>query len=596
MTEDEKKRGRAWLWGSRILMGIGAMTLALFVMVVILPLLFFRGEPVPSRVILELDLERGIVENVPQDPVNSLLGRNTLTVRDAVEALERAKTDDRVRGLITRVGASGIGMAQAEELRAAVVSFRESGKPTVAFAETFGEFGSGNTDYYLASAFEEIHLQPSGDVGLTGLIVETPFIAQMLEDVGVEPRMGHRYEYKDAVNLFTEEQMTDPQREATTRVLTSMYENLIAGIATGRGLSQGEVTRLIDGGPYLGEEALRADLVDQLSYRDETYDGLRERLGGGDFLYAQHYLGRAGRPHSSGPQIALIYGTGAVQTGASEINPLAGGTVMGSETITRAFRDATESDAVRAIVFRVDSPGGSYVGSDAIWRETVRAREAGKPVIVSMGSVAGSGGYFVAMGADRIVAQPSTITGSIGVYAGKMLIDELSAKLGVTWDNVQVGENATMWSLVEDYSPEEWARVEAALDRIYGDFTAKAARGRGLSPDSIHALGRGRIWTGADAQRLGLVDDLGGLDLALARAKEAAGIDPDQEVTLRVFPRERSLLEMFLEPESSSSYPAAFAEVAAVARGLAAIVDELGYTGLRLNRGALSMPEVPRVR
>jgi protease-4 len=581
---------------TRVLATIGGFSVAVLLLLVLVPLIFFRGTPVPGRVIIELDLTPGLVESVPEDPVGAIIGRNEMTIRDAVEALKRAESDDRVRGLVARVGSANLSMPQVEELREAVASFRATGKPTIAFAETFGEFGSGRGDYYLATAFEEIHLQPSGDVGLTGLIAEMPFVAQTLELVGVEPEMGHRYEYKDAVNVFTEEEMTDPQREATERVLTSMYENLVAGIAAGRELSAAEVRRLIDTGPHYGQEALQAGLVDRLSYRDEVYDSLRVRVGGGEYLYAQRYLAGAGRPHDQGPQIALIFGTGAVQTGSSQVNPLAGGTVMGSETVTRAFRAASESEQVRAILFRVDSPGGSYVASDAIWRETMRARQAGKPVIVSMGSVAGSGGYFVAMGADRIVAQPSTITGSIGVYAGKMVVEELSSKLGITWDNVQVGGNATTWSLVEGYSPEERARLEAGLDRVYEDFTAKAAAGRGLSRDSVHALARGRIWTGADAMRFGLVDELGGMSTALRLAKEAAGIDPGQEVTLRVFPRERSLLEMLFEPASSSSYPATFAGVVTLIDLVERLVAQLAATGLLGPRGSLTMPGIPQIR
>ncbi len=595
MTES-KSPGRYRRVLTRVLAVIGGFSVAVFLLLVLLPLVFFRGTPVPGRVILELDLSGGLIEHIPEDPIGAILGRNEMTVRDAVDALKRAETDNRVQGLLARVGAGNLSMPQVEELRGAIESFRATGKPAIAFAETFGEFSSGRGDYYFATAFEEIHLQPSGDVGLVGLIAEVPFLAQALDRIGVEPQMGYRYEYKDAVNLFTEEQMTDPQRVATERVLISMYDNLVAGIASGRNLEPAEVRRLIDTGPHYGREALDAGLVDHLSYRDEVYDSLRARVGGGEYLYAQRYLERAGRPHNRGPQIALIYGTGAVQTGSSQTVPLGGATIMGSETVTRAFRAAAESDRVRAILFRVDSPGGSYVASDAIWRETIRAREAGKPVIVSMGSVAGSGGYYVAMGADRIVAHPSTITGSIGVYGGKMVVDELSSKLGVTWDDVRVGGNATTWSVVQGYSPEERARLEAGLDRIYLDFTTKAAEGRGLSRDSVHSLARGRIWTGADAVRLGLVDELGGLDAALRLAKEAAGIEPDEQVTLQLFPRERNLMQILFEPSSSSSYPATFAGIAALMEFADRTVSQLASMGVLGPRGSLTMPAVPAVR
>jgi protease IV len=313
-------------------------------------------------------------------------------------------------------------------------------------------------------------------------------------------------------------------------------------------------------------------------------------------MLASTYLRRAGRPDRRGQTVALIYGAGVVQRGESSIDPLVGGSVMGSETVARAFREAIEDDDVRAIVFRIDSPGGSYVASDAIWRETIRAREAGKPVVVSMGNVAGSGGYFVAMGADRIVAQPSTLTGSIGVYGGKMLIRELSEELGVTWDDVQVGGNATMWSPVNEYTPAEWERLQALLDRIYEDFTAKAAQGRGMSIESMHAVARGRVWTGADALRVGLVDELGGFDVALRLARELGGIGPEESIELRVVPRQRTILEQVLEGRSRRSYPAGVAALLQAGGPLAALAQEARRMGLLGGGGVLTMPVVPVVR
>jgi protease IV len=593
---DTKSRSGLGRFIQRTLVVIGAITVGALLLLVLVTITLFRGEGVPRAMILELDLDRGLIETVPEDPFGALIRRDALSVRDAVESLRRAETDDRVRAVVARVGSGALGMAQVDELRAAVVSFRATGKPAILFAETFGDAGPGRSDYYLATVFDEVHLQPSGDVGLAGLLVEIPFLAGTLDLIGLRPQMGQRYEYKDGLNIFTEEEMTEPQREATLRVVTSWYEQIVAGIASGRGLEPDVVRRLIDEGPYTGEEAVHAGLVDRLSYRDEVYDSLRSRVGGGEFLFAEKYLNRAGRPHTRGPTIALIYGTGAVQRGESQINPLVAGATMGSETVTRAFREAIESDAVRAIVFRVDSPGGSYVASDAIWRETLRAREAGKPVIVSMGDVAGSGGYFVAMGADRIVAHPSTITGSIGVYGGKMVIDEISEKLGVTWDDVRVGGNATIWSVVEEFSAEEWERVDTGLDRVYDDFVAKVSDGRGISRDSVHEIARGRIWTGADAHRIGLVDELGGFDVALALARELAGLAPDAPVTFSVFPRERSFVEMLLEPRPNSSYPAGIVGLAALPPAVRQLIHQVGQAGTFAPHGSLSMPFVPRVR
>jgi protease IV len=586
---NDRQESRWRAAGRKTLTVIGGITV-FFILFLLVTSLLLRREGVPSRVILELDLERGVVEYVPDDPFATLLRRDAITTRDVVEALKRAESDDRVLGLVARTAGGGLGMAQVEEIRDAVTSFRATGKPALFFSETFGEFGPGRSGYYLATAFDEIHLQPSGDVGLTGLVAEIPFLRGTLDEIGILPQVDQRHEYKDALLLFSDESLTAPAREAIERILTSMYENLVEGIATGRGLDPQRVRELIDGGPYFGEEAVRAGLVDRLSYRDEVYDSLRETVGGsGEFLFAHHYLNRAGRPHQRGPAIALIYGTGTVMRGTSQIDPFVGGASLGSETVTRAIRDAVAADDVRAIIFRIDSPGGSYVASDAVWREVQRARAAGKPVIATMGNMAGSGGYFVAMGADRIVAQPSTLTGSIGVAGGKMVVTELTERLGVTWDDVQVGGNATMWSPFSEFTEPEWDRFQTSLDRIYADFTAKAAAGRNLSVDSLHTLARGRVWTGADAQRIGLVDELGGFDVALRLARDIAGLDPDEPVRLRVYPRERTLFEMLVDARRPSSYDTRAIEAAL--RG-AAVAGQL-LEGARLD--ALLSPAGPLV-
>ena len=576
-----------------LLAGVGCLTLAFFSIAIIAAVTAMRGEQLPDQVILELDLHGGLIESAPEDVVGSILNRSRLSVHDVVDALKRAESDERVTGLIARVTAD-LELAQAEELRDAVTSFRASGKPAIVFSETFGESGPGRGGYYFATAFEEIDLQPSGDLGLAGFIAETPFFGGTLELLGVEPQMDQRYEYKNALNTLIDEEMGDAQREATGRVLESFLENLVAGIAEGRDLDAQRVRTLIDNGPYPAQEALDAGLVDRLAYRDEAYDSLQARVGG-EFVTVDAYLENVGRPNRSGPTIALIYGTGTIQLGESQMSPLGGGAVMGAETVANAFHEAVESDAVRAILFRVDSPGGSYVASDKIWHEVERARAAGKPVIVSMAGVAGSGGYFVAMGADRIIAHPSTITGSIGVYGGKMLIGELSEKLGVTWDDVRVGGNPTMWSTVEPYSEAESAKMQASLDRIYADFTEKAARGRGLSADSTHAVARGRIWTGVDALRIGLVDELGGFATALRAVREEAGLEPDAPVRVRVFPQPRTLVEMILEPRSNEGYQTALGQALRGSAAVGRVVDGLARAGVLSGEGALLMPGLPIV-
>ena len=509
---------------------------------------------VPSRTILEANFERGLVEYVPDDPVAKLMAGRAPTLRGVIEALERASTDKRVVGLVARVGESNLALAQVQELRDAIIAFRGHGKFAVAFAETFGEDSAANRSYYLATAFDEIQLQPSGDLGLNGLLFERSFIRGTLEKLGFTPRLDHRYEYKTAMNVLTEKKFTPAHREAVQTVMESQFGQMVRGIGEARHMSEDEVRALIDRGPFFGQEAMDAKLVDGLAYRDDVYEQVKEKAGkGAKLLYLSKYLDRAGSPYEKGKTIALIYGVGGVQRGKSGYDPVFQDVTMGSDTITGAFRAAAKDKDVKAILFRVESPGGSYVASDTIWREVTRARKAGKPVIVSMGAVAGSGGYFVSMCADKIVAQPATITGSIGVVAGKFITTNFWDKLGISWDEVHTSTNATMFTGLQDYTPEQWTKFEGWLDRIYDDFTSKVADGRQLPREKVLEIAKGRIWTGEDAEKLGLVDELGGYPVALRLVREAAGLKPDEPICLKEFPARKSPLAMLFGEDPDSS-------------------------------------------
>ncbi|MCE2487394.1 MAG: S49 family peptidase, partial [Desulfurellaceae bacterium] len=402
----------------RILATIGAWVVVMAIFGLLSSLM--SRQHVPDRVVLELDLSQGLVEYLPTNSVTALMFGQTRTTRDVVDALERAAQDERVVGLLARITPAGLGLAQLQEIRDAIRLFRAQGKPALAYADGLGGIGPGNGVYYLATAFDEIYIQPSGGVGLTGLMFESVFFQGTLEKLGIEPRFGVRGKYKNAVNLYTQRQYTPPHKEAVQGLMESQFGQLVDGIAESRSLDQDTVRALMSSGPFLAQDALQAKLVDGLAYRDEVHQTLAERIGQeAERLSLFIYLDRAGRPHTEGDTIALIYGVGTVQSGKTSFDPVFGGPVMGADTVSAAFRRAIDDTEVRAIVFRVDSRGGSPLASDTIWRETMRAKQAGKPVIVSMGNVAGSGGYFVAMAADKIVAQPGTITGSIGVFGQK---------------------------------------------------------------------------------------------------------------------------------------------------------------------------------
>ena len=514
---------------------------------------YLEPEPkaVPAMTVLELDLERGIAEFRDGLPIESYFGTAKPTLLELVRTLRRAGEDDRVKGLIARAGTvGGMGYGQVQEIRDAVKAFREAGKFAIAYADSFSEFGPGTKAYYLASAFDEIWLQPSGNVGLTGLIAEQPFGRQALEDFEIQPQIERRHEYKTVMSFATESGFTEAGRESTQQLIDSLYGQVVDGIAEGRGLKAPAVRRLVDNGPFLGQEALDAGLIDGLAYRDQVYEAAREKAGETDaeeasVLKIESYLARL-EPPDAEHRIALIYGVGLVNRGKSRLSPLFGGRSMGAETLVKAFRDAVEDDEVKAIVFRIDSGGGSYVASDSIRREVARAAATGKPVIVSMGNTAASGGYFVALPAQTIVAQPGTITGSIGVLAGKMATGGLWRKWGVNWESVQAGANAAMWSFVRPYDRRGQVRLQAVVDRIYADFAGKVGEARGLSDEKLDQAARGRVWTGQDAKDRGLVDELGGLPLAVTLAKAAGGIPAEAEVEIRQFPASKNLMERLL--------------------------------------------------
>jgi protease-4 len=544
--------------------------------------------------LLELDLSRGLLESPPASPVEALRAVHVPALRTVVEALRRATADDRVAGLVAHVGAKQPTLAQSDELRAAVLGFRASGKPSVCWAETFGELTPGNVGYHLATAFDEIWVQPSGDVGLVGVSAQVVFLRDTFDKLGVQSQLGQRYEYKTAADTVLRSSMTDANREMTGRLVESAMEHLVADVAAGRGLTPTDVLAAVDLAPLTPEQAVSRQLVDRIGYRDEVYADLRRRLGEVELRYVDRY-GKGPLAHAGAsvarrgrPVVAVVHAAGPIHLGRSSATPLSGRSV-GSDSVATAFRVAAADDAVKAVVLRVDSPGGSYVASDSIRREVLALRRTGRPVVASMASVAASGGYYVAMAADHVLASAGTITGSIGVLAGKQVIRETLERVGVRRETISSGRYADMFSTDRPFEPDEWARLEGWLDRVYDDFTAKAAEDRGLPVEQLRAVARGRVWTGADALDHGLVDELGGLERAVAVACERAGLDPDA-VELRVLPKPR--LVDRLMPADNSESPAA---AGAVAAGWPTAEKLLAATGLA-PYGALSLPVTFRLQ
>jgi protease-4 len=576
----------------RILAIIGALVVLVFVVGVLVSGVRGKGR-VPAKTVLELDLETNLVEDIPDDPVAKAMLSKTAVVRDVVNALDRAGDDKRVAGLVAHFGSSSLQLGKIQEIRDAVLRFRGKKKFAVAFSDGFGgDDGPGTGPYYLASAFDQIYLQPSGNVDLTGIIIETPFVKGTLDKLGTRFRGDHRYEYKTAFNTLTETRYTPAHKEANEKLLHSWYAQMVKGISEGRHIPEDQVRAWIDRAPLLGKEAEDAKLVDGLKYRDEVYDLVKKKAGdGAELLYASKYLERAGPAHTKGKIIALVYGVGGVVRGKSSYDPLMGNQTMGADTVVGALRAAAQDKNVKAILFRVDSPGGSYVASDTVWREVVRVRQQGKPVIVSMGDVAGSGGYFVSMAADKIVAQPGTITASIGVLSGKLLTSGLWNKVGISWDEVHDGANATIFTGTHDFTPAEWQRFESGLDRVYDDFTTKVAEGRKLPKEKVLPIAKGRIWSGEDAKALGLIDELGGFDTALKLAKKAANIPESEDVNLKLYPKKKGPLQaLFGRGADNSEKEGSAAVLTRMLEIIQPLARELQIlTGAK--QGILSMPE-----
>lgn len=552
-----------------------------------------------APLILELDLTQGMTEGPPADPLSAVLSRHRLRLGDVLDGLRRAREDDRVRGLIAKVGGQHIGLATVQELREAIGQFRAAGKLAYVWSESFGEFGQGNLPYYLATAFDRIYLQPSGSVGLTGVVVERLFLRSALDKIGVSFEAAQRSEYKTAAHSLTERGFTGPAREENEHLAASIADQLTSAIAERRGKTPAEARALLDQGPFLPRQALAEGLVDVLGYRDEVYAAMRQKAGPDAIL---QYVSRYQRSHSlvqrartlPNPRqryVAVIYASGPIRLGRSGRGPMSG-PWMGSDTIAAALRSAAADERAGAILLRVNSPGGSATASDSIWREVVRARAGGTPVVVSMGDLAASGGYYISMAADEIITQPGTLTGSIGVVVGKPVVEELLGRAGITTDMVAEGAHGRMFAPTHPFSDDEWAIVNTWLDQIYADFTSKVASGRGMSADQVEAVARGRVWTGADAVHNGLADGLGGIPAAAAAARRRGGLPAD--APLRLFPRV-SPLDQLRPHDSSDDHAAALpaGPLSGVAGGLSGrpgLSGLQGLSGLPGGLGQLAWP------
>jgi protease IV len=473
-------------------------------------------------------------------------------------AFRAARQDAGVRGLVVYIQAADFGLAKGQELRRQLLALRRAGKFVECYLETAGEGSNGTLEFYVATACERIHLAPAGDLNLLGLAAENRFLRGTLEKLKIDPEFHRVGRYKSAVETYTEKQFSAESAEAIAAVLDSYFSQIVAAIAEARHKSEAEVRRMIDHAPYSAAEAVRLGLVDQLSYPDQFRDHVQERLGRRPtYLKIEDYHPA---PALAAKRIAVVFALGTIVRGPGGSSPWSEEVFLGSDDMAALLRDIGEDDAVAAVVLRIDSPGGSALASDFILRD-IEELQRKKPVVVSMSDTAASGGYYIAAKASRIVAEPATLTGSIGVFGGKFVTRRFEEEvLGMSHDTQKRGANADIYSSLQPASPEQDAHLQRLMDRTYALFIGHVAAGRKMSRQQVEGVASGRVWTGAAAQKIGLVDDLGGLDKALDVARQEVGIQPGETLGLVFYPEPPSWLDLFVE-RREPRLPAALAAV-----------------------------------
>jgi protease-4 len=544
-------------------------------------LAFGREPTIASDSTLVLRVGGDLTEMAPPDVVGYLRGVRTPSVRTFVESLRKAKVDSRIRAVLVKpTGFSSPYWGKVQEVRDAMLDFKKSGKPLYAYLE----YG-GDREYYLATAADKVYLMPSASLDLVGVATYQLFLRGTLDKIGAIPDFHRIGDYKTAVNTFMESGYTAPHKEMDEALNRDLFDQIVDGIASARKKNEAEVRRLIDQGPFLPEEALRAGLVDDVQYEDQVDaklkgEGELRQVEGDDY----GRVSDASLGLNKGPRLAVIYAAGTINSGKSGYDPV-NGAVVGSETLIEYIRQARRDNSVRGIVLRIDSPGGSASASDAVWRELMIARNErqDRPIVASMSDLAASGGYYIALPAEVIVAQPSTLTGSIGIFGGKIVTGGVYEKLGAHIESTSVGRRAEIDSPLRPYNPEEVKKIDEHLQAFYDQFVEKVAASRRSTPEKIDAMAQGRVWTGKQAKERGLVDALGGLDRAIELTKERAKIAATSDVELVVYPPKKSFFEILSDQLNGAN------QSLEVSRWLSMTLTKGELELLRTMRGPLTM-------
>lgn len=498
---------------------------------------------VPTNTVLQIDFNANYAEVRGDELFAEFSGSSVYSVYDLIKAINIAAEDTRVKAIAASINVTPLGLAQIQDISRSIELFKSSGKEAYLFSSGMGSFGRGTKEYYLASFFDEIWLQPSAEIGITGVSVEVPFFKKILGKLGVTPEFYSRYEYKTAAASLTENSLSKPYKEELNKLGQGLFNQMIDAIAHNRHLSQDKVKTLINKAPLFADEALNEGLADKLGYQQEMESFLERRYQAKTLPVEDYMANLSDYQEDEAPLVAVLALEGAINSGLSSTSPV-NDMVIGSQSVIEQLDDLSKYNNLKALIVRINSPGGSYTASDEIWYALKRFKAwKSVPIVVSMSNYAASGGYFVSLAGDYIIAEPATLTGSIGVLGGKIVLADLWKKLDINWAELKYGDNAGILSANHKFSPSEKKVFNRSLDRIYDDFTAKVAKARNLDIAQMDKIARGRVWLGDEALKLGLIDALGGFESALVKAKELGGIKPGENFGLVYYPKQPSFQE-----------------------------------------------------
>ncbi len=502
------------------------------------------GTAIQPHSVITVDFSHNFGEQATDNVWDDIIGRKGMRFADLLKSIEIAATDKRVDGIIARLDVSDLELAQIQDVARAITTFRKSGKKAYVFSQGFGPLGQGNREYYLATFFDKIYMQPHTTIGLTGIGIELPFARSILDKLGVYPEFYTRYEYKTAMMSFTDEHISESYMAEMSRLGNSLMNDLKKDIVNNRKLTA-DIDTIIDEAPLNAEKGKEYNLIDDIIYLPEL-EALMKKDSAEKFIAVEDYATQIQPNEGELPTIAVLNLIGLINSGESSTD-IDGQAVIGSQSVAADLAEIEELDNLKALIVRIDSPGGSYNAADEIYNALQYLKNKKKiPVIVSQSGYAASGGYFVSLAGDVIMAEPTTITGSIGVLGGKFVLQDMWNKIGLNWTEIKIGKNAGILSINRPFSADEKRIFNQSLDEVYKDFTAKVAANRHLTAD-INKVARGRVWTGSEALELGLVDKLGGYSTAIGEAKNKAGIKPNEQIKIITYPREKSFSEKVRE-------------------------------------------------